>query len=296
MKYIMCQPAIDRFEWEVQVAIYGLLKAGVHKEDIVILFSRHEESVVSEIQNLGVNVHSYEDKREDTSYIPSLKPYLMYRYLDEDKTREDEIYFFMDSDVIVRQQPETRWWNRDDQMIWYGSNCNGYLNYDYIIQCENGKQLLEDMTYIVGISPEEVKLINNNCIGAQYLLGRPKAEYFSKVYKDSIKLWNYIKDKDTNLQKWTAEMWATLWNMVYFDIMPQIVTDLDFTWATDDIDLWYQNKIYHNAGVTDEMTDMFFKGSYVNRTPFNKDYSFVNKNKAVYKYVELIKETEDWLK
>ena len=84
MKYVMAQPAVPRFEWEVKVAIYGLLKAEVLKEDIVILFSRHDESVISEIKNIGVNVHVYSDDRYDFEYIPSLKPYLMHRYLEED--------------------------------------------------------------------------------------------------------------------------------------------------------------------------------------------------------------------
>ena len=146
MKYVMAQPAVPRFEWEVKVAIYGLLKAGVLKEDIVILFSRHEESVISEIKNIGVNVHVYSDDRVDFEYIPSLKPYLMHRYLEEDVSRENETYFFMDSDVIVKEQPET-----DSHLrgVWYGSDCGGYLNYDYIVQCDNGFNILKDMSEIV---------------------------------------------------------------------------------------------------------------------------------------------------
>ena len=45
MKYVMAQPAVPRFEWEVKVAIYGLLKAGVLKEDIIILFRSEEHNV-----------------------------------------------------------------------------------------------------------------------------------------------------------------------------------------------------------------------------------------------------------
>ena len=143
-------------------------------------------------------------------------------------------------------------------MVWF--NCNGYLSYDYIIQCKDGQQILEDMAYIVGVSVEEIKLINSQNIGAQYIMTKPSKEYFHKVYIDSIKLWKYIKNKDTNLQKWTVEMWATLWNMIFFDIMPRISDDLEFTWATDSIEKWNKNKIYHNAGVTQDMKDMFFKG------------------------------------
>src|SRR5699024_11954366 len=77
----------------------------IPKEDIIILFSRHEETVVEEIKKLGVSVYTYQDERYDFEYIPSLKPYLMYRYLEEDISRENETYFFMDSDAIIREQP-----------------------------------------------------------------------------------------------------------------------------------------------------------------------------------------------
>lgn len=289
----MAQPAVPRFEWEVKVAIYGLLKAGILKEDIVILFSKHEESVVSEIKNIGVNVHVYSDDRYDFEYIPSLKPYLMYRYLEEDVSRENETYFFMDSDVIVKEQPET-----DSHLrgVWYGSDCGGYLNYDYIVQCDNGFNILKDMSEIVGVSIEDIKSMNNDSIGAQYIISKPSSEYFKKVYEDSIKLWKYVKDKDTNLQKWTVEMWATLWNMPLFDVMPRAKKEMEFTWATDSIEKWNKNKIYHNAGVTQDMKDMFFKGDYINKDPFNEDFSHVNKDKASYEYTKLITEAKDWFK
>lgn len=292
MKYIMAQPAVLRFEWEVQVSIYAMLKAGIKKKDIVILFSKHEESVVENIKKLGVEVHEYDDARFDYSYIPSLKPYLMYRYLNEDKAREKNTYFFMDSDVVIKEEIVI-----EDPLdgVWYGSDCGGYLNYDYMVQCENGSKITKEMADIVGVTIDDIKKINNNSIGAQYIISQPSAEYFKKVYEDSIKLWLHIKDKDTNLQKWTAEMWSTLWNMIYFNKMPKVSKDMDFTWATDSIDVWDKNKIYHNAGVTQDMKDMFFKGSYVRKTPFNTDIDYINKEKSSYEYAKLIKETNNFL-
>src|SRR5699024_11730931 len=86
-----------------------------------------------------------------------------------------------------------------------------------------------------------------------------------KEKEDSITPGKYVIDKDTNLQKWTAEMWATLWNMPLFDVMPRAKKEMEFTWATDSIEKWNKNKIYHNAGVTQDMKDMFFKGDYINK-------------------------------
>ena len=213
----MSQPAVLRFEWEIEVAIYALFKIGIAKEDIVILFSKHSNEVVKNIEKLGVNVHVYDDKRFNVSYIPSIKPYLMYRYLEEDRLREKETYFFMDSGVIVKEEIKI---NNPSEGVWYGSDCGGYLNYDYTAQCEDGQQLIKDMAEIVGISIDDVKRINKNSIGAQYIMSNPTSEYFKKVYEDSIKLWLYVKDRQTNYQKWCQEMVATLWNMPYFEKMP----------------------------------------------------------------------------
>src|SRR5699024_4513333 len=129
-------------------------------------------------------------------------------------------------------------------------------------------------------SIEDIKSMNNDSIGAQYIMSKPSSEYFKKVYEDSIKLWKYIKDKDTNYQKWCQEMVATLWNMPLFDVMPRAKKEMEFTWATDSIEKWNENKIYHNAGLTQDMKDMFFKGDYINKDPFNEDYSHLNRNKS----------------
>lgn len=294
MKYIMAQPAVPRFEWELQVCIHSMLKAGIKREDIIVLFSKHNDEVKNNILDLGVNVFVYEDNRSDYSYIPSLKPYLMYRFLSENKLREKDTYFFMDSDVILKEEIEEKDEQLDDK-VFYGSDCNGYLNYDYISQCEKGKEILQEMANIIGISVEEIKDNNKNNVGAQYIMKNPSSTYFKKVYEDSIKLWKYIKDIDTNFQKWAVEMNATIWNMIYFGIIPKVDEDLEFTWATDDIELWDKNKIFHNAGVPNDEEGMFFKGKYTHTSPFDDKFEDLDKTKASYKYVERIKETKEWL-
>src|SRR5699024_12409887 len=56
-------------------------------------------------------------------------------------------------------------------------------------------------------------------------MSNPTSEYFEKVYEDSIKLWLYVKDRQTNYQKWCQEMVATLWNMPYFEKIPRVSKD-----------------------------------------------------------------------
>lgn len=287
MKYILCQPATDRFKWELDVCLTNLKSHGI--KNIVLLFQKWDDAIpVYFREKYGVETHVYEDLREDKSYIPSIKPYLWWQYLKEDPSRQKGKYFYMDSDVIFRKKLDFRRLPVKND-VWYCSDCNGYLNVDYIRNCTNGERVLKDMAGIVGVTVESLETINSNSGGAQWLIRDPSISYWKKVYEDSNKLFNYFKDLDSNIQKWTAEMWAQLWNMMYFNIGPKVADELDFCWATDPLQRWNETKIMHNAGVTADATDLFFKGKYVNKSPFNEDLSFVNKEKVSSKYVEAIK-------
>lgn len=287
MKYILCQPATNRFKWELDVCLTNLKSHGI--KNVVLLFQKWDDSIPVYFENkYDVETHVYKDLRDDKSYIPSIKPYLWWKYLEEDQTREKEKYFYMDSDVIFREKIDFRKIPAKSN-IWYCSDCNGYLNLDYIRNCSNGEKVLKDMAEIVGVTIDSLETINNNSGGAQWLIKNPTAEYWEKVYKDSIHLWKYFENIDSNIQKWTAEMWAQLWNMIYFNIGPKVSKELEFCWATDDIKRWHETKIMHNAGVTEDMKDLFFKGKYIEKSPFDDDLSFINKEKVSIKYVEAIK-------
>ncbi|WP_411842170.1 hypothetical protein [Salinicoccus sp. HZC-1] len=284
MKYIMCQPSNNRFKWEVEVAVSDLINHGA--ADIVLLFLKENDSVVRYFEEkYDVAVHVYDDKRYDKAYIPSIKPYLFYRYLSEDPARESFDYFFMDSDMVFRQLPD---YDRmpADSNNWYGSDCNNYMNLEYLKQCTNSETLIKGMTDIVGVDRQSIEDINNDSIGAQYVISRPTAEYFEKVYRDSIKLWQFVKDLDTSFQKWTVEMYATLWNMLYFGITPHVHEEMYFVFPTDDIDIYESVNILHNAGVTPGHNDLFKKSDYINKDPLTVNHDYVNKSKASYAYVQ----------
>lgn len=284
MKYIMCQPSNERFKWEVEVAISDLINHGV--TDIVLLFLKENDSVVRYFEEkYDVAVHVYDDKRHDKAYIPSIKPYLFYRYLSEDPVRESVDYFFMDSDMVFRQLPDYSEMSVDKHN-WYGSDCNSYMNYDYLSNCTNSETLIKGMADIVGVDRQSVKDINNDAIGAQYVISRPTADYFEKVYKDSVKMWRFVKPLDTNFQKWTVEMYATLWNMLYFDIAPHAHEEMRFVFPTDEMEAYESVNILHNAGVLPSHKDLFRKSDYTNTNPILFNHDYVNRNKASYAYVE----------
>jgi len=273
MKYIMAQPAILRFEWETKAAVYALKKLGIKKEDIILLFSYVDEtsnSVVNTLEHYGATTHLFSDTRtnDEKFYIPSLKPYLMYRYFSG--VREPDSYLYMDSDVLIMDNIFTNMLLPDNNN-WFGSDVGGYLNYDYITGCDKGLSILEGMANIVGTSTDWIKKNNENTIGGQYLIYNPNPDYFYKVYKDSVALWTYIKDIDTNYQKWCQEMVSTFWNMDVFDINPTKSDSMGFTWATDDYSTIWSNNILHNAGIIDDEGPEFFKGKFVNNYPSKKD-------------------------
>lgn len=286
MKYILCQPAIPRFKWELEVCLTNLQCLGI--KDIVLLFTKHDDSIPSFFaEKYKVDVHVY-DERDDRSYIPSVKPYLWWKYLEEDKRRESGSYFYLDADVVFRERVNLNK-VRAKKDVWYCSDCNSYLNLDYIRSCKDGDKILSEMSNIVGVTVESLETINHNSGGAQWVIKNPTAAYWEKVYRDSNALWKYFSGLDSDIQKWTAEMWAQLWNMMYFNIGVKVSDELAFCWATDEIERWNQVKIMHNAGVTAEMNDLFFKGKYDDKEPFNDDFSFVNEKKVSSKYVECIK-------
>lgn len=296
MKYILCQPAIHRFEWELEVCLTRLKKLGI--QDITLLFTQGDPEIPKRLRDkYQVEVRVYQDRRTDKNYIPSIKPYLWTRYLEEDAARENESYFYLDSDVLLRDIPEVT----PTEKRWFASDCKSYIGIDYIDS--KGSDLLEKMCEVIGISSSLIR-VKNPTGGAQWVIKNPSLAYWRKVYKDSINLYNFLSNIEgeyvrknspgyTPIQKWTAEMWAQLWNVYHFGIDVQIDKELDFCWPTDDLEKYQQVKIFHNAGVMNYSQGMFFKGKYVNRSPFTDDFTGMNQNKASIEYIHAIQEVKE---
>lgn len=257
-------------------------------EDIVLLFTRHVRDMPKYLgDKYGVEVHVYDD-RDDRSYIPSVKPYLWSKYLQEDKSREKGSYFYLDSDVLLRKIPDVRP-NKD---VWYGSDCSSYLGVDYIDS--TGLGIFEEMCKIVGVDSSKIREINP-VAGAQWVITDPTYEYWDKVYRDSIHLYRYLKSRTySNIQKWTAEMWAQLYNTYLFGKSAEVHKGLSFSWPTDPVRRYTQTSMLHNAGVINDDMGLFFKGKYNQSSPFTDDLGFVDPDKASIKYVEAIKEVVDY--
>lgn len=282
MKLILAQPAIKRFQWELEVLLTNIKQFADF--EVILLFTQNDDTVPQYLADkYGARCFVYADRRIDKSYIPSVRPWLLWQYFK--RHPEPEQYFYIDSDVIFREWPKLGSLAADPTH-WYGSDCSGYIAVDYILNCERGMEIAQRMAQITGINVEQMKGVPG--IGAHLLLTNPTAAFWERAYDDSNKIWHYFETIDSNIQKWTAEMWAQLWGMVREGITPVTNSELDFCMATDNVKMWDVVKIMHNAGAIDDH-ELFFKGKYVEKTPFEDNLDYVRKDRVSSKYVEAIK-------
>jgi hypothetical protein len=176
-------------------------------------------------------------------------------------------------------------WNNflyDD--VWYLSDTNSYINYNYIMS--KGQDVYNKMCEIVGMNPLIPKLMNPHSGGAQYILKNVDADYWEKVEKDSEQLYYQISQLNNQkkaadlsyheLQIWCADMWAVLWNGWLYGNETKVVPEMNFSWATDNVRRWEETNIFHNAGVTGNGTH-FYKSNHTHSLPYNLEDTFDEK-------------------
>ena len=305
MKYISVQPDIPYFHWQVEVYVNNFISIGINQNDINVIFmiglTPSVKVIELQIKYSEVRFFFYSDNRPDKSYIPSIKPWGMFKHFIENKYLENEKIFYHDSDIVFREKIDETFFTDNK---WYLSDTISYIGYNYCIS--KGSEQLEKMADIVGISVDTIKENQNSSGGAQYIMSNIQAKYWEKVYNDSNALYKLMEGIELNnkqngtwsppntvinypIQKWCAEMWSTLWNAWYFGYKTEVHKELKFSFATSPITEWYDRKIMHNAGVTVDINKtLFFKGDFINKSPFDENLEYVDKNKCSFKYVENI--------
>jgi hypothetical protein len=179
--------------------------------------------------------------------------------------------------------------------ICYGSDTRFYIGHDYIKS--KGYGILEMMASLTGIDVETIKENELNCIGAQYLIKGVDFRFWDEVEKICETLFlnitlenNRIKADNPNyheLQIWTADMWAVLWNLWKWGKQTKVDDYFDFAWATSTIEDWERLNIFHNAGITETGHGFFYKGDYIHN-PLNKELQIREKS-AQNHYYEYVK-------
>jgi len=300
IRYICAQPATQYYTWQVEVMINNFKKHGVNPNMIDILCGIENNNIPADWIKLQQHYNTirfffYNDNRKDKSYIPSIYFNLLSSHMKANPDLINQRLFLHDSDIVFTRPPELNFINNAN--IWYMSDTNSYINYNYIQQ--KGNHIYEKMCDIIGIDKLIPKLMNMNSGGAQYIITGEDYKFWDKVEEDSIKLYSYFCEvepqhtaTDYPIQKWTAGMWSLLWNAWLFGHETKVDKGIDFGWATNDISDIDKHWILHNAGVTggDEHKDLFFKGSYMNRLPYDDDLNVKPTSASSYYWNE-IKET-----
>jgi len=313
--FVTAQPDVPYFHWQCEVYCHNFVEKGIKPSQIhIILGMFNGGKVPSEnglkLREKGYNVHFYSDDRDKRHYIPSIKPYLISKWLEE-YPENGELFFLHDADIILRELPDLEKYLTDD--VCYMADTKGYIGHDYIMSCchryesehptSEKNQLMQEMCDIVGINIECLKNNQESSGGGQYIIKKTTSKNWYDIYNDSNNLYDqmhsYQKRFPINhgqIQFWTAEMWSLLWNLWCLEKETKIINELNFCWATDSIDNYEKKYILHMAGVLDGMkTTKFYKGDYINSSPLEKltenenYFDFVDENSATIKYVEVMK-------
>jgi hypothetical protein len=310
LRYICVQPRLLYYAWQVEVMINNFIDNGINQYDIDILVSINQNDETSIKENIeawdvlkekytNVNFYFYEDTRQKpTHYISSIRPNILKQHFKNNLELSQYAYFYHDCDIIFTRPVDFSNLLNDDK--WYSSNTNSYINYDYIVS--KGYNVYETMCDIVGIDYEIPKRNNVHSGGAQYILKNLHWTFWDKVERDSEQLFYKINNLNNEVKKekpeyhelqiWCADMWAVLWNGWLFGNEMIVTNELEFCWPTDMITKWDSCPIYHNAGVTNDTTDMFYKGKYFNKFPDDINFDLLKTNVCSYKYSEQILKTQ----
>lgn len=303
-RFVCAQPANDYYLWQVEVMIKNFMKFGVNPNMIDVLLGINDNVIPEKWSILqqhysNVRFFFYNDTREDTRYIPAIYFNLMKQHLKNYPELSNHPLLLVDSDVVLTKYIPLEWEGMMNGNTWYLADTNSYINYNYIQS--KGDNIYQEMCKIVGIDPLIPKLMNSNSGGAQYLTKNTTFEFWDKVEKDSCKLYEYFcvvehlyqkkHEGDYPIQKWTSGMWSLLWNTWLMGWETKVDNRLGFSWSTDNISNLDKFVFLHNAGVTKDNSDLFFKGAYIHELPYNKGLD-INKEKCSYFYYKQIQEVE----
>jgi hypothetical protein len=313
--FVTAQPDVPYFIWQIKLYVHNFIEKGINPSQIHVVLGiidrntePSEESL--ELKKFGIHVHHFKDDRRKKHYIPSVKPFLISKWLQLNESY-GEIFFLHDADIIFRELPSFDRLLNDN--ITYLSNTVGYIGYNYIIDCcnryethhpksEKG-QLISEMANVIGIDVETIKSNQENSGGGQYLIKNTNPELWDKIYNDSNKLYDQMHDyhrrfpiSPGEIQFWTAEMWSVLWNLWLYGKETKITSELDFSWATDSVSIYESKPILHMAGVTDDLKNKkFYKGEFINIDPIEriKDdpnyFDFIESTSSTVKYIDNMK-------
>jgi len=291
LKFICAQPDDTYYTWQVHMWLESLNKIGHIDKAIVLIYTPKGRTVNKkwdEVTKLypEAEFNFYKDEKGSLSdvlgiYIPVLRPYVLWRYFKERPEMRNNAMFYCDSDILFMDEFKLDDFLEDD--VCYVSNTNSYINSEYFdskikdvlpekLEEYKNRDVLAEITSIIGISREVAEKNAKHSGGAQYLLKNVDSTFWSKVMNDCILIRTYLQkvnrdffeNESKGFQSWCADMWAVLWNLWLREQETKVVPELDFAWASDPIAKLKTTPILHNAGIVSKIMGhpCFYKGGY----------------------------------
>lgn len=323
MIYLSAHPDELYFRWQSTVQLENFKSLDIDMGTVFILVGIKPGTVIHEewtsiAKSYGCNVIPLTDTRISTTYLSSIRPHLIAKFLRAYPDFQTGYIFYHDNDIIFREVPP--FYGMMDGR-WHVSKAD-YISYDYIAE-KQSPSLIQDMLNAVGIDEEIPKKVGKDCGGVQYLiynttaefwdtverscevmfsthhknLDQYKFEYFNNIVIPHAKAIGDQPDFDKwregayenypkwDFQIWCTDMWCVYWTALKLGISVVIDPILDFCWPGDSLDRWEKTYIFHNSGVGDKNKDKFLlKQAYKTTTPFKdptikeKGYSKVGDN------------------
>lgn len=292
LKIISCQPDDTYYTWQVHLWLESLKKIGYSDKAIVLLFTPKDRTPNPKWQQIidlypEAEFVRYDDDHQISNlisvYVPVLRPYVLWRYFKDHPKMVTNAVFYCDSDVIFNDNFKLEQF-KDDNIV-YLSDTNSYINAKYFdskvndvlpdkLESYKTRDVLAEVTSVIGINREICEINNDHSGGAQYFLKNIDASFWAKVLNDCIIIQTYLQrvnaeffeNESKGFQSWCADMWAVLWNLWLRNVETKVVPELEFAWAPDPISKMDTCGIYHNAGITGPIHNnypCFFKSKYI---------------------------------
>ncbi|RFS26888.1 hypothetical protein DVR12_03640 [Chitinophaga silvatica] len=310
MIFLSAQPDSPVFVWQLQILLRNLNYLGVPKLNIHVLFGYNPYKGIEPLCREFIKEYndiacffSYPDIRDNKFYVSSIRPHIVKQHYSANKIERHETVFYHDSDIYFTRLP--RFDDVEDDNTWYVSDTKSYLDTKYIRK--HGEYVLDDMCKIVGIDKSTVISNDENAGGAQYLIRNVDYEFWNKVQRDSERLFSHLLSNEQKyaslfakenaipvneykyIQAWCSDMWAVLWNGLFYGHKIRISKEMEFSWPTSDVHEWNQMCIYHDSGILESDSDKYFyKGSFKENTPIHNDWNHLRSDSCSAKYANEI--------
>lgn len=291
LQFVTALPIDNYFGWQVHLWLESLKELNLSDKATVLLFhplGREMNDKWGQIMDLYPEAE-FKVYKDDGSvslllgdYIPILRPWVMMKYCEEHPEIKDKAVFYCDSDILF-----TEHFNIDhlvDDDVCYLSDTNSYINASYFDSkvrdvlpnmLEEYKKIdvLDTAAKMVGINRQICEKNNLHSGGTQYLLKNIDADLWKAMFELCIPVKKYLMkinskyfgSENKGIQSWCIDMWVLLWTLWKREQECKVVKEMDFAWATDNINKISSLGIFHNAGVTANFhgtTPFLYKGKY----------------------------------